>query len=168
MSLLQLQNSKWDAPGQMRDVAESMISGVYLIQTPCVFTGACPWCDDAKHFATASSHLWESGAGYTCSRHSWGVWEIFRYADLWPRSAEHTHQGLECVVVLRDYYYQRVKTKAQRKKYSKRHSFQCIFSICYMSQLLGDPCIYDQEYSACSNCWTLRHGPWCHTDCSIL
>lgn len=102
-----------------------MISGVRLTWTPLVVTGACPWCHDAKQFASANGHLWKIGAGHTCSHPSWGVWEIFRYACWWPQSAENAPQGLAFVVMLQD-DYERLKKKkksTEENKYSGSHIF---------------------------------------------
>lgn len=124
----------------MGNALEFVIAGVHLTQTPLVFKGACPWCDDAKQYATASSRLWEIRAGHTCSHYSWGFWEVFRYASFWWRSAENLLKGSPL------WLYSKFNTinilfwkGAKKKKYDSSNSqiFQGIFSIWLSLPVLG-------------------------------
>ena len=103
---------------------ESMMSGVPLSWIPLVFTGACPWCDDAQQLATASSCLWEVREGHTCSHHSWGGWEIFRYASLWPGSVPDTLWAFyswcwSSIIMVKDFMFLRCTKKKKNTHFQK-------------------------------------------------
>lgn len=113
---------------------ESMMSGVPLSWTPLVFTGACPWCYDAQQLATASSRLWEVREGHICSHHSWGGWEIFRYASLWPGSVPDTLWAFyswcwSSIITIKDFMFLRCSKEKKETHISKNHHFQGISTI---------------------------------------
>lgn len=64
-----------------------------LTPIPLVFKGACPWCNDAKQYVTASGWPREVRAGPACTHVSRGVWKIFRYAYLMMLLMEKTFKA---------------------------------------------------------------------------